>query len=269
MIRNLVFLIFLGCYASAAAPVNPGTVPQELEGVGIEEKLGAQLDLGLKFMGSDGHLVPLGSFFKQKGRPVALVFAYYTCPMLCSMVLNGASQSFRELPWTIGSEFDVVTISIDPRDDWQLAAKKKSVYLTNYERSASGWNFLADYAGNAKVLADQVGFKYKWDPTKEQYAHVAGMLILTPEGKISRYLYGVKFKNRDLRLSLTEASESRSGASFERFLLYCFHYDANARSYVFFATNIMRVGGVMVVLILGTVLWRLFRAENEHLRTAQ
>ena len=268
MIRQLIVLIFIGSLTFAAVPVNPATVPQELEGVGIEEKLGTQLDLGLKFMSSDGHPVPLSSFFSQKGRPVALVFAYYTCPMLCSMVLNGASQSFRELPWTIGKEFDVVTISIDPRDDWQIAAKKKSTYLTNYERSASGWNFLADYAGNAKVLADQVGFKYKWDPTKEQYAHAAGMVILTPEGKVSRYLYGVKFKSRDLRLSLTEASESRAGASFEQFLLYCFHYDPNARSYVFFATNLMRGGGVMVVLILGTVLWRLFRAENQNLRTA-
>lgn len=269
MIRQSILLLSLSYGLFAASPVSPGTVPMELEGVGIEEKLGTQIDLDLNFMGSDGHAVPLRSFFGTKGRPRVLIFAYYTCPMLCSMVLNGASQSFRELPWTVGKEFDVLTISIDPRDDWQLASKKKATYLANYERSASGWDFFADYSGNAKLLAEQVGFHYKWDSTKEQYAHAAAMLVLTPEGKVSRYLYGVKFKSRDLRLSLTEASESRTGASFERFLLYCFHYDPNAKSYVFFATNLMRAGGVLVVLVLGTVLWRLFRAENKRMRTAQ
>ena len=269
MIQIISVALLLTSLALASGPTDPSVVPQELVGVGIDEKLGTQLDLDLTFMGADGHNTSLRPFFNKKGRPVVLVFAYYTCPMLCSMVLNGASQSFRELSWSIGNEFDVLTISIDPRDDWQLAAKKQQSYLTNYEKSASGWRFFSDYAGHAKMLADQAGFKYKWDGTKEQYAHTAAMLVLTPEGVVSRYLYGVKFKSRDLKLALTEAGQSRTGASFEKLLLYCFRYDANARSYVFFAANLMRAGGALGVLVLGVVLWRLFKAENDKLRMAQ
>ena len=269
MIQKISIALLLSTLALASGPTDPSTVPQELVGVGIDEKLGAQLDLDLTFMGADGHNTSLRPFFNKKGRPVVLIFAYYTCPMLCSMVLNGASQSFRELSWTIGNEFDVLTISIDPRDDWQLAAKKQQTYLANYEKSASGWQFFSDYAGHAKMLADQAGFKYKWDGTKEQYAHAAAMVVLTPEGVVSRYLYGIRYKSRDLKLALTEASQYRTGLSFEKLLLYCFHYDPNARSYVFFATNLMRGGGALSVVILGWVLWRLFRSENEKLRMAQ
>ena len=252
----------------AVPPVSPSQKLPELEGVGIEEKLGAQIDLGLTFIDTDGKPKELGEFFK-KGRPVILVFAYYTCPMLCSMVLNGTSQVLREIPWTIGTEYEVITVTIDPRDNWEVAKKKRDSYLANYGRPTNGWHFMADYMEHVKVLAKSAGFNYKWDGTQEQYAHAAGFLVLTPEGKISRYLYGIKFKSRDVRLALAEASESKTGMAFERILLYCFHYDPNAKSYVLFATNIMRAGGVMVVLILGLVLWRLFRAENQNLRMAQ
>ena len=263
-----VTLLLTTSVLQAAGPVDPSQKPVELEGVGIEEKLGAQVDLGLTFIGTDGNPKALGEFFK-KGRPVVLVFAYYTCPMLCSMVLNGTSQVLREIPWTIGNEYEVVTISIDPRDHWELAKKKRESYLANYERPTTGWHFMTDYMEHVKPLAQSVGFNYKWDGTREQYAHAAGFVILTPEGKVSRYLYGIKFKSRDVRLALAEASESKTGMAFERILLYCFHYDPNAKSYVIFATNIMRAGGAMVVLILGMVLWRLFRAENRKLRMAQ
>ncbi len=236
-------------------------LPAELEGVGIEEKLGAQVDLNLAFTAENGHQVPLKQYFQQ-GKPVVLNLVYYECPMLCTLVLNGQTSTLRQIPWTPGNEFEIVTISINPSETFALAARKKQAYLASYERPAPGWHFLADYQGNAKRLAEQVGFHYKWDPRTEQFAHAAAIMFLTPEGKISRYLYGIHYKARDVRLALTEASQSKFGLSVDRLLLYCFHYDPRARSYVLFATNVMRGGGVLAVLILGFVLWRLWRFEK-------
>ena len=236
-------------------------LPAELEGVGVQEKLGAQIDLNLTFTTENGYQVPLKQYFQQ-GRPVMLNLVYYQCPMLCNLILNGQTSTLREIPWTPGKEFEIVTISIDPTETFQLAAQKKQSYLTSYDRPAPGWHFLTDHQGNAKKLADQVGFQYKWDQKTEQYAHAATVMFLTPEGKISRYLYGIHFKPRDVRLAITEASQSKFGLSVDRLLLYCFHYDPQARSYVPFARNLMRGGGVLIVLILAFVLWRMWRFER-------
>lgn len=237
-------------------------LPRQLEGVGIDEKLGSQVDLDLTFVAENGYPVPLRTYF-QKGRPVLLNLVYYTCPMLCNLILNGTTSAIREIPWTPGQEYEMVTVSIDPRDNFDTARKKKAVYLASYDRPAPGWHFLADDHENVRKLAAQVGFRYRWDEQSEQYAHAAAIVVLTPEGKVSRYLYGIKFKPRDLRLALTEASENKLGPmTVDRFLLLCFHYDPKAHSYVPFATNIMRGGGVIVVLILGTVLFQLFRRES-------
>ena len=244
------------CLASAADPVRPA----ELEGVGIDEKLNQSVDLNLEFIAENGYPVKLADYF-HKGRPVILNLVYYTCPMLCNLVLNGQTASLKAIPWTPGEEFEVVTVSIDPTEHFGMAREKKAVYLSNYGRPAPGWHFLVDKDQNVKKLADQVGFRYKFDPRQNQYAHAAAIMILTPEGKISRYLYGIKFSARDLRLALTEASEGKFGVT-DRLLLLCFHYDPQARSYVLFATNVMRGGGALVVLILGFVLWRLWRRER-------
>ncbi len=168
----------------------------------------------------------------------------------------------REIPWTPGNEFEIVTISIDPTETPKLAGQKKRSYLGSYGRTAPGWHFLVDRDGNAKKLAEQVGFHYRYDERQQQYAHAAAIMILTPEGKISRYLYGVQFKPRDLRLALTEASAGKTGGAVDRLLLFCFHYDPQARSYVLFATNFMRAGGVAVVLLLGGVLMSFWRKEK-------
>ncbi len=238
-------------------------LPAELEGVGVTEHLGAQVDLGLTFIAENGYPVELRSFF-HKGRPVILDLVYYRCPMLCNLVMNGQTSALREVAWSPGKEFDIVTISIDPKETFNLAVDKKQYYLTSYERPVNGgWHFLVDEHDNVKKLAEQVGFHYKYSPSQEQYAHAAAIMILTPEGKVSRYLYGIKLKTRDLRLALTEASESKLGLSFDKFLLYCFHYDPQAKSYVVFATNIMRAGGVLIVLVLGSVLWHLFKQERK------
>ncbi len=257
--RNGRTLLCLLAAAVALAADQP--LPPELRGVGVEERLGQSIDLGLTFTGEDGYPVPLRSFFHQD-RPVLLNLVYYSCPMLCTLLLNGQTAALREIPWTPGNEFEVVTISIDPTETFNLAQRKRASYLETYGRPASGWHFLTDDHGNVKKLADQLGFRYRYDERQAQYAHPAVIMILTPEGKVSRYLYGIQFSPRDLRLALVEASESKFSLSTDRILLYCFHYDPQAHGYVLFATNLMRTGGVLTVLILGFVLVRLWRREG-------
>lgn len=255
--RALTALLLLSGLALRAEQ----SLPAELEGVGVEEKLGQTVDLNLTFIAENGYPVALRDFF-HKGRPVILNLVYYSCPMLCNMVLNGQTTALRELPGTPGRDFEVVTISIDPTETFDLAQRKRAAYLESYGRSTTGWHFLVDRDGNAKKLAEQAGFHYRLDEKTGQYAHAAAIMVLTPEGKLSRYLYGIKFSPRDLRLALAEAAGSKFWFSTDRVLLYCFHYDPQARGYVLFATNIMRAGAALTVLILGAMLLRLWRRER-------
>ncbi len=236
-------------------------VPQQLEGVGIEEKLGNRINLDLTFTGSNGYPVKLREYSRE-GRPVILNLVYYSCPMLCNLVLNGQTTALRGLSGTPGKDFEIVTISIDPTETFNLAQKKRAAYLESYGREAPGWHFLTDHEGNVKKLADQVGFGYRWDDKTQQYAHAAAIMILTPEGKVSRYLYGIRFNSRDVRLALAEAAQGKFSLSIDRVLLYCFHYDPQAGSYVLFATNFMRAGGAATVLLLCAVLFRMWRHER-------
>ena len=254
---HILLLLLTAINGFAAEP----ELPRELEGVGVEEKLGAKIDLDLTFIAENGYPVALREFFKE-GRPVILNLVYYSCPMLCNLVLNGQTKTLREIPWTPGEEYEIVTISIDPTETFALAQKKKELYLTNYERPAPGWHFLTDHQGNVKKLAEQVGFGYRYDEDREQYAHAASIMVLTGDGTVSRYLYGIRYKTRDVRLALTEASNGEVGSTFDRVLLFCYHYDPKSKSYVPFATNIMRAGGVLIVLILGGALLRLWRRER-------
>lgn len=266
MIRTVsAYAVLAAAAALVAAPelraqTADERTPRELEGVGIQEHLGAKVDLALTFVAEDGYPHALREYF-QKGRPVILNLVYYTCPMLCTLVLNGQTEALRQLPQTIGKEYEVVTISIDPRDDFGMARNKKAGYLASYERPTEGWHFLIDHEGNVAKLAAQVGFGYRFDRQTDQYAHAAGIFVLSPEGMISRYLYGVKFKPLDIRLALTEAAGERFGVS-DRILLYCFHYDPASRSYVPFAQNFMRSGGLLALLIFSFVLFRLWRRER-------
>ncbi len=257
--RWLVALLLLSRLPSFAAEES---LPRELEGVGIQEKLGGRVDLGLYFTAENGQQVPLQSYFDKK-KPVVLNLVYYSCPMLCNLVLNGQLNVLKETAWVPGNEFEIVTISIDPMENWGLAANKKRYYMEAYGKDAySGWHFLTDYQGNVKKLAEQVGFEYKWDDYTKQFAHAAALMVLTPDGRVSRYLYGIKHKARDFRLAVTEASEGKLGSLTDRILMFCFHYDANARSYVPFARNIMRAGGVLTILILGGMLLFLFSKDR-------
>ena len=182
--------------------------------------------------------------------------------MLCNLVLNAQVSVLKQLAWSPGKEFDIVTISIDPSETIEMAEEKKAAYLSNFDRPiGGGWHFLVDHNENVKKLAAQVGFRYNFDENQQQYAHSAAIMVLTPKGLVSRYLYGIKFPERDLRLALTEASENKFGMSFEKLLLMCYHYDPSAKSYVLFATNFMRFGGLLIVLILGSWLYRQWRQE--------
>jgi protein SCO1/2 len=231
--------------------------------VGITEKLGSKIDLGLTFVAEDGYPHSLREYF-AKGRPVVLNLVYYSCPMLCNLVLNGQVAALRELPWTPGEQYEVVTISIDPTENFGLAKTKKAAYLASFDKPAPGWHFLADNDGNAAKLASQVGFSYRLDPHTGQYAHAAAIFVLSPDGMLSRYLYGVRFKPLDLRLALTEAAAGKFGIT-DQVLLYCFHYDPASRSYAPFAMNFMRIGGAVALAVFAFVLLRLWR--REHLKT--
>jgi len=258
-IRTAAFLGAALALASIARAEQP--LPPMLEGVGVDEKLSRTIDLNLTFTAENGYQKPLREYF-HKDRPVILNLVYYTCPMLCNLVLNAQTAALRDIPWMPGEEFEVVTISIDPRETFDLAQKKRAVYFSDYGRPAPGWHFLSDFEGNSKKLAAQVGFKYRWDEKQEQFAHPAVIMILTPDGKISRYLYGIKFKPRDVRLALTEAAVGKWSQTIDRILLFCYHYDPQARSYTMFATNIMRGGGIITVFFLGFFIWRMLRRER-------
>jgi protein SCO1/2 len=238
-------------------------VPGPLARVGIEEKLDAALPLSLVFKDDSGRDVTLGSYFRP-GHPVLLTLNYYRCPMLCTLELDGLVAGLNELPWTIGNEFDVVTVSIDPKEAPPLARAKKQSYLGAYGRpeGATGWHFLTGPRSSIEALAETVGFQFAYDAETDQYAHAAVIVLVTPEGRVSRYLYGVRFEPKTLTLALTEASNGKIGSAWERFLLYCYHYDSRQGRYSLAAMKLMRAGGIATVLIFGAVLSSLWLRER-------
>jgi protein SCO1/2 len=240
-----------------------GQRPPILETVGVDEHLGRNIDLNLTFIAENGYPVALKDFF-HKGRPVILDLVYYQCPQLCNLILNGQTAAMREIPWTPGDQYEVVTISIDPQENFEMARKKKAVQLGSYDKPAPGWHFLVDNDGNAKRLAEEIGFHYRYDPRQEQFAHAAAIFILTPEGRIARYLYGVRFRPMDMRFALAEASENRTTMTVEKILLFCYQYDPGKHAYVLFASNFMRFGGALTVFLVGWFLYRMIRMEKRR-----
>jgi len=239
-------------FAGAAAQDRIEPVPKQLERVGVEEKLDAALPLSLLFKDEEGRDVTLGSYFRP-GHPVVLTLNYYRCPMLCTLVLNGLVEGMKGLAWTPGDEFTVVTVSIDPRETSALARAKKLSYLEDFGRPSAeaGWHFLTGSQASIDALTNAVGFSYEYDKETDQYGHAAVIMLATPEGRVGRYLYGVVFEPSTLKLGLLEASKGKIGSTWERFILYCFHYDANQGRYALAARSIMRVGGALAVLVLG------------------
>lgn len=242
--------------------------PQQLEGVGITEHLGDHVNLDLNFRNEQGEVVPLRTYFKDH-KPVLLTMAYYSCPSLCNFHLNGLNDAFKKMSSPIGSEFNVVVVSIEPKETPELASAKKASYIKAYGRpeGAAGWHFLVGDEPQIRELAKQVGFGYRWDEEQKQWAHAAAAYVLTPEGRISRYLYGIDFDPKTVRLSLVEASNGRIGTLVDKLILYCFHFDPKASKYTLYAFNVMRSGSVLVVIVLAIFLapfW--FRNRREEKR---
>jgi protein SCO1/2 len=243
-------------------PRAPSGLPRALTDVGIDQKLNEQLPLDLVFRNENGEDVKLGSYFGKK--PVVLSLVYYQCPMLCNQVLNGMVTAFKVMAFKPGEEFDVVTVSFDPRETPGLAASKKKTYvdyLPEAKRAgaASGWHFLTGDEASIKRITDAVGFRYHWDQATEQFAHASGIFVATPQGKLARYFYGIEYAPRDLRLGLIEASENKIGSPVDQLLLYCFHYDPATGKYGAAVMNLMRVGGVVTVIAIFGLLLALRR----------
>jgi protein SCO1/2 len=244
-------------------------LPVALREVRIEQKLDQQLPLDLMFRDETGRDVKLGEYFGQK--PVVLAFVYYDCPMLCTQVLNGMVTSFRVLPFAVGKEFDVVTISFDPRETPALAESKKKVYI-NYlpERlranAANGWHFLTGDQENITKITEAAGFHYRWDEKTEQFAHASAIMVTTPHGKLSRYFYGVDYPARYLRLGLIESAENKIGTAADQLLLFCYHYDPATGTYGARIMRVMRIAGVITLLgIIAMVL--LLKGRNTSVAT--
>ena len=237
--------------------------PVVLDKIGIDEKLGEQLDLTIPFKNEKGHDVTLGTYFGKK--PVFLILIYYECPTLCSLHLNALLNTFKDFEWSIGNQFEFVAISIDPEESPKLAEKKLDTYFKEYGRpeTRDGWHFLTGSKESVKKITDQIGFRYAWDPREQQWAHTAAAYIITPEGKTSYYHYGMDINPKVLRLSLVEAAKHNIGSVMDRVLLFCLQYDPNKKTYAFYAFNIMRLGGVITILFLAFYLFRFWRKENK------
>lgn len=242
-------------------------LPGALQGVGIDQKLNSQVPLNINFRDDLGRTVPLSTFF-QSGKPVLLAPVYYRCPMLCSQVLSEMSSALKAVSLDPGKDFEVVAFSFDPKDTVALAAAKRKTYFDRYGRpgTANGWHFLTGDPDNIKLLMDAVGFHYKYDPSTDQYAHASGIMILTPQGRLSKYFYGVDYSPRDIRLGLVEASNDKIGTPVDEALLFCYHYDPSTGKYGAVVINIMRAAGGGFVLLCGAFLLIAFRHDRRSAR---
>jgi len=236
--------------------------PPILREVGFDQRLGEAVPLDIVLRDETGREVRLGDYFGR--RPVVLSLVYYECPMLCTLTLNGLASAMAPLSFDVGREFEVVTVSFEPRETPELAAAKKQSYLKRYKRPGAerGWHFLTGEPEELARLTRAVGFRYAWDERARQYAHPAGILVLTPEGRIARYLYGVEYAPKDLRFALVEASAGRIGSLVDTVALACYQYDPMTGRYGAAIMRIVRVGGVMTLLGLGSLLFVMLRRER-------
>jgi protein SCO1/2 len=267
LLAIVAIVIFPAAISLAAEVDRKEPAPKELRGVGVTPHQNAQLPLDLPFVESDGQKVALGKFFDGK-RPVILTMNYSNCPMLCSLQLNGLIDALRAMPWDIGKQYQIVTVSIDPTELPQRAALTKQKYLKLYGRpgSAEGWHFLTGREEDIKKLAAVVGFGYAWIPEQHAYAHPALLILCTPDGRVARYLGGVRYEPLTLRLALTEVSEGKAGSAFDQVLLYCFHYDETAGHYGPAAFHFMQIIAAIGAIFMGVVLVAYRRRELRKTR---
>lgn len=278
-LRRVASLLLLGAYClpltvfgQYAQPpqggVSSNDVPLALRDIGIEQRLGAQVPLELSFRDETGRTVRLGDYFGK--RPVIISLVYYNCPKLCNLVLNGLVGGLRTLPFTVGKEFDVVTVSFDPSEGAADAVKKKELVMHDYGRASeaatvsAGWHFLTGDKNSIDALANAVGFKYAFDTATNQYAHASGVMLATPEGKLSHYFYGIEYAPRDLKFGLVQASAGEIGSVVDKLTLYCYHYDPTTGRYAPVIMNIMRLTGVLTVIGLVVLISLLHRRRRRR-----
>lgn len=249
--------------AQTNAPSKTSYKPAILRGIGIDQKMGAQVPLDLPFLDEAGREVRLGQYF---GKPVILALVYYSCPSLCNMVLDGTVRAASALKTTVGQDFDVVAVSFDPRETPEMARMKKATIVKEYNRpgSENGWHFLTGSEDASKKLANAVGFHYRYDSMSNQYVHSAAIILLTPEGKVNRYFYGIAYEPRDVRLGLDEASEGKIGSLTDAVLLYCCHYDPATGKYGVVVMRVLRLAAVITVVLLAGFMMLMFRRDFVH-----
>lgn len=247
-------------------------LPQALQEIGIEQRLGEQLPLDAEFQDEKGNAVRLGDYFGKK-RPVVLALVYYECPMLCNQVLNGLTGSLKGISFDAGKDFDVVAVSFDARENDKpgLAENKKASYLQRYGRGGSetGWHFLTGTQESIDQLTRATGFKYKWDEQTNQFAHGSAVMVATPDGKLSRYLYGIDYSPKDLKFAMMDSAESKIGNPAEQLFLYCFHYDPSTGKYGLAILKVVRLGGILTMLGIAAmffVFWRLNKNKKQGLK---
>lgn len=247
-------------------PAGKSPTAELLRDVGIEQHLDSQLPLDALFRDETGREVRLGDYFSTK--PVVLALVYYRCPMLCTQVLNGFLKSSQAVPLEIGQEYEVITVSFDPRETPELAAEKKKYYARAYRRDGAdrGWHFLTGDQQAIDKLAGAVGFRYHYDPPSNQFAHASGIVIATPDGRLARYLYGIEYSPHDLRLGLVESSAGRIGSPVDQVLLLCYHYDPLTGQYGLAIAGVLRAAGALTVLVLVVFLVVMYRYERRRPR---
>lgn len=240
-----------GRFSTGELPVPEPPAPAILKRAGFDQKLGAQVPMDARFRSETGELRTLREF--ADGKPVILNLAYFGCPMLCTEVVNGMMEAVAGVPYHIGKDYAILTVSFDPKEGPELAAEKKANYIKSLGQpdASPGWHFLTGDEDSIRSVTESVGFTYAWDEVGKQYGHASGLVILTPDGKISHYFYGVRYPPKDVRLALADASHGRIGGPVEKLLLFCFHYDAKAGKYSVAVMNLIRAGGVATLLALG------------------
>lgn len=255
----LTFLLFVVTAAPAQTLSN-----EQIARVDFEQRLGATVPVNAIFRDEVGAPVRLGQFLGE--RPVVLALAYYECPNLCTVVLNGLLESLRNVRQDVGRDFDVVVVSINPQETPKLAADKKHTYSMRYGRpgTGKGWHFLTGDGASIQQLADAVGYHYVYEPKSRQYAHPSGIVIITPEGKVSRYFLGIEYPPNDVRQALLEASQSKIGSLANRLLLLCFHYDPHTGRYTLLVTRLMQIAGLGTALAVGVLIVRMARQEHRR-----
>jgi protein SCO1/2 len=250
---SAVYFILTSFLLSANAANNSLSDEQLLQ-IKFDQKLNSQVSQDLIFRDETGKQIQFGNYFGK--RPIVLMLGYYSCPMLCTLALNGAVSTFQDLKWTVGENFDVVFVSIDPNETSQLAAEKKKQYVRSYGRgNANGWHFLTGDTNSIQTLAGEIGFRFAYDPALKQFAHPSGFVVLTPDGKIARYFFGVTYSAAELNSALHDASAEKTGSPIEQFILLCFHYSPLTGKYGNLVMNIVRGGGIAMLLVLGAIIF--------------